>query len=203
MAHPNNLAVQPELEPILYTHFDQWHCEHDSVKAIGIARDLIQEWTDTTQIDFSSISNRYLELGQTKFFWKAAEIFARNGYLVYDGDAFFEVYEMITLQDMLAKLANFKLHTTNDGTLFFEDETWLAVFTQLPMLLKATAQLKKLNEHLESAMWSSIYDQDNADEVKEAEASDLYADLKESSELLAKLNIDEATLHEIGRAISL
>lgn len=97
-----------------------WDCEHDSMKAISIARDLIQEWTDTTKIDFSSIAGRYLELGQTKFFWEAAEIFARNGYLVYDGDAFFEVYEMITLQTMLEKLTKFKQLTTNDGTLFLK-----------------------------------------------------------------------------------
>lgn len=191
MAHPNNLAVQPELEPILYTHFDMWDCEHDSMKAISIARDLIQEWTDTTKIDFSSIAGRYLELGQTKFFWEAAEIFARNGYLVYDGDAFFEVYEMITLQTMLEKLTKFKQLTTNDGTLFFEDEAWLAVFTQLPKLLNAAVELNALTSLVNEAMQSG----DLTD-------PSLFTSLKNSSDLLSSLNLDEDTKLKISEVIS-
>ena len=95
------LDIQPEnREPFLYTHFDCWNDADDpeeeawdpeSKEAINfVENNLKKEWIEKTGINFSDID--YKSLGQVEFFNKAAERFAENGYDVYNGDNFFEVY---------------------------------------------------------------------------------------------------------------
>ena len=92
----NLLDVQPENEePIEYTHYDCWPVPDDTeaTENASFVKELLAGWAEEYSLpDLKDIADKYGSIGQVETMSLAADAFAKAGWPVYDGEAFFEVY---------------------------------------------------------------------------------------------------------------
>jgi hypothetical protein len=86
--------IQPDFEPIEYTHFDQWFCDEDEdgtqEQYAAVAYEVLEAWEKSLGIELPTPD--FLKDGLDMAFQVVCEAIVEAGYSVYYGDEFIEIY---------------------------------------------------------------------------------------------------------------
>jgi hypothetical protein len=99
---PRKLVMQPEAEPVHYTHFDCWTATGDdegevfvwgSVESVTVCKGILETWErEIKGATFTGLLPLFSTLDGDEFFEVVGAEFVRLGFCYYNGEEFFEVY---------------------------------------------------------------------------------------------------------------